>query len=307
MKVNLSVSFCGRKLINPLFLTSGILGTEAELLKRVAGLGAGVVTTKSCCLEERKGHENPTVLAWECGIQNAVGLTNPGVEKEVIEIKNLKKLLKNKKTKICASFFGSTIKEFVLVTKKISQAEPDFLEMNISCPNTESELGLPFAFSAADTFKLTKAVKKETKIPVIVKLASQVTDIVAIAKAAEEAGADAVSAINTVPGMIIDIEAGAPILTNKIGGLSGPAIRPIAVKSIWQLAKSLKIPLIGMGGVTYGRDVIEMIMAGATGVGIGSATYFRGIDVFKKILKEVEVWMEKEKIVNLNQIRGKAL
>jgi dihydroorotate dehydrogenase (NAD+) catalytic subunit len=208
---------------------------------------------------------------------------------------------------VCASFFGCSVKEFAKVAKIISRAKPDFLEANISCPNTESDLGLPFAFSAEDTYKVTKAVKKQTSIPVIVKLASQVTDIVSIGKAAQDGGANAVSAINTVPGMIIDIEAGKPILTNKIGGLSGPAVKPIAVKAIFTLAKALKVPLVGMGGVSYGRDAIEMIMAGATGVGIGSAVYFRGISVYKKVLKEIKEFMKKEKIKNLKNIRGKAL
>lgn len=304
INTDLSVNLCGKKLSNPLILASGILGTEAKLLARVAKGGAGAVTTKSCGLLPRQGHENPTVLAWEHGLINAVGLTNPGVEKEVKEILKLKKLLKDSKTLIIASFFGGTLSEFVKVAKEISQAKPDFLEMNISCPNTESELGRPFAVSPSDTYQVTKKVKKITKIPLIVKLSPNVTDIKEIAKAAQEAGADAICAINTLVGIIIDVESGKPVLTNKIGGISGPAIKPIAVRCVYQIAQAVKIPVIGMGGITTGEDAIEMMMAGATAVGIGSAVYYREINVFSKISKEMENFMIAHKYKSLKEFRG---
>ncbi len=306
MKSSLKISLCGQKLKSPLILASGILGTKAELLARVAQTGLGAVTTKSCGLKPRQGHENPTVLAWEHGLINAVGLTNPGVEKEVEEIETLKNLLKkrNLKTKIIASFFGSTFEEFVKVGQKISQAQPDFLEMNISCPNTESEFGQAFATNPKDTYKVVKAVKKITSIPLIVKLSPNVTDIKEIAQSAQEAGADIISAINTLVGMVIDIESGKPILTNKMGGVSGPAIKPVAIKQVFQIKKAVKIPIIGLGGITSGADATEMIMAGATAVGLGSAVYYRGISVFKKINQEIKAFMLKKNLKNLSQIRG---
>jgi len=307
MEPNTSINFCGLKLVNPLILASGILGTEAELLTRVAKNEIGAITTKSCGLEPRTGHENPTVLAWEHGLINAVGLTNPGVDQEVLEILKLKKLLVKNEVKIIASFFGGTFEEFSKLAKKLSQAEPDFLELNISCPNTESEFGQPFAASWQDTYKVVKEVKRVTKIPVIVKLSPNVTDIKTIAQAAEGAGADAICAINTVLGMIIDIEAGKPILTNKMGGVSGPAIKPIAIRCVYQLAQAVKLPIIGLGGLNSGKDAVEMIMAGATALGIGSAVYYRGINVFSKINKEIKQFMIKHDYKTLADFRGIAL
>ncbi|HUS60120.1 MAG TPA: dihydroorotate dehydrogenase [Nevskiaceae bacterium] len=302
MVLNLSTKICGKVFKNPLVLASGILGTEAELLARVAKSGAGAVTTKSCGLLPREGHENPTVLAWEDGLINAVGLTHPGVEQEVEEIKKLRRLLGE--TKIIASFFGGTVKEFVQAAKKLASAEPDFLELNISCPNTESEFGQPFGVSVKDTFTVTRAVKKSVRIPIIVKLSPNVTDIKLIAKAAEDGGADVISAINTLIGMVIDVESGKPILTNKRGGISGPAIRPIAVRCVYDVVSSVKVPVIGIGGVTSGYDAIQMMMAGAKAVGIGSAVYYRGLKVFKKINEEIKEFMKKHNYQSITDFCG---
>lgn len=299
--IDLSTKICGKVFKNPLILASGILGTEAKLLARVANSSAGAVTTKSCGLLPREGHENPTVLAWEHGVINAVGLTNPGVEQEIKEIRELKKLVGE--TKIIASFFGSTVKEFVQVAKRLSVAEPDFLELNISCPNIESEFGQPFGVSPKDTFTVVRAVKKVSKIPIIVKLSPNVTDIKTIAKAAEDGGADALSAINTLLGMVIDIESGKPILTNKTGGISGPAIRPITVRCVYDVVSAVKIPVIGIGGVSCGEDAIQMIMAGASAVGIGSAVYYRGLNVFKKINKEIKEFMRSHNYKSIADFR----
>lgn len=290
MTVDLSVTICGVKFRSPAILSAGILGTEAKLLARVARSGAGAVTTKTCGLYPRAGHENPTVLAWEHGLINAVGLANSGVEQEVDEIKELKRLAGE--VKIIASFFGSTIEEFVQVAKKLSSTEPDFLELNISCPNTESEFSQPFGVNPKDTFNVTRAVKKISKVPIIVKLSPNVTDIRPIAKAAEEGGADAISAINTLVGMVIDIESGKPILANKKGGVSGPAIRPVAIRCVYDITDCVKVPVIGVGGITSGTDAIQMIMAGASAIGIGSAVYYRGLNVFEKINREIEEFMK---------------
>ena len=302
--IDLSVNLCGQKLQNPLILASGILGTDAVILKRVSDSGLGAVTTKSCGLYPRPGHENPTVLAWEHGLINAVGLTNPGVEQEVKEIIKLKKLIKGTGCKIIASFFGCTVEEFGKVAEILVKAQPDFLEANISCPNTMDEFGRPFASVPEDTFEVTKLIKKITKIPLIVKLTYNVTDITVIAKAAQKAGADVLSMINTVQAMLIDSESGRPILANKVGGISGPAVKPLALAWVYKASQTCKIPIIGLGGITTGKDAIEMIMAGATAVGIGSATYYRGIDVFSKITAEMKDWLEKHKIKSLDKIRG---
>lgn len=303
--VDLSTEICGVKLKNPTILASGILGISSELLVNVAQAGAGAVTSKSCGLLPRAGHPNPTVLEWKYGLVNAVGLSNPGVEEEVKELKKARIELKKLGVPLIASFFADKVDNFTLLAEKLSKAEPDFLEVNISCPNTESDLGRMFAAEAKTAAAVTRAVKKRTKIPLIVKLSPNVTDIKEIAKAVEAAGADAIAAINTVgPGMFINIESGKPILANKVGGLSGPAIRPIAIAKVFEICSVVKIPVIGIGGVTYGKDAVEMMMAGASAVEVGSAVYYRGIKVFEKINQEIKQFMKDHQLKKLSEFRG---
>jgi len=303
--IDTSVILCGIKLKNPTILASGILGISSELLVNVAKAGAGAVTSKSCGLLPRAGHPNPTVLAWEHGLINAVGLSNPGVEEEIKELKKARVELGKLRVPLIASFFADKVDNFALLAEKLSEAKPDFLEVNISCPNTESDLGRMFAAEAKTAATVTRAVKKQTKIPLMVKLSPNVTDIKEIAKAVEAAGADAISAINTVgPGMFIDIESGRPILANKVGGLSGPAIRPIAIAKVFEICSVVKIPVIGIGGVTYGKDAVEMMMAGASAVGVGSAVYYRGIKVFTKINQEIKEFMRDHRFQKLSEFRG---
>ena len=303
--IDTSVILCGIKLKNPTILASGILGISSELLVNVAKAGAGAVTSKSCGLLPRAGHPNPTVLAWEHGLINAVGLSNPGVEEEIKELKKARVELGKLGVPLIASFFADKVDNFALLAEKLSEAKPDFLEVNISCPNTESDLGRMFSAEAKTAAAVTRAVKKQTKIPLMVKLSPNVTDIKEIAKAVETAGADAISAINTVgPGMFIDIESGRPILANKVGGLSGPAIRPIAIAKVFEICSVVKIPVIGIGGVTDGKDAIEMMMAGASAVGVGSAVYYRGIKVFTKINQEIKEFMRDHRFQKLSEFRG---
>ncbi len=301
---DLGVEICGRRLKNPLVLASGILGTGPELLARVARAGAGAVTTKSCGLSPRRGHPNPTVLEWGHGLINAVGLANPGAEAMAQIIAEAKKLLAPLGTILIASIFGGTVEEFAETARVISEASPDFIEVNISCPNVEEEFGRPFATDPKAAARVTEAVKSSTHIPVIVKLSPNVTDIVQIARAVEEAGADAICAINTVAGMLIDVRAGRPVLANKIGGISGPAIKPIALRCVYEITRKVKIPVIGTGGVTTGKDALEMIMAGATAVGIGSAIYYRGIQAFSLIQQEMAGLMQELGYHNLEEVRG---
>ncbi len=308
-KNRLKVKFINKYIESPLVLASGILGTEAELMARVAATGIGAVTTKSCGLEPRYGHENPTVIALEHGLLNAVGLSNPGVEVEVNEIKKLKKLLKKQqlKTKVIASFFGFSAEEFLQVAKKLVTAKPDYLEMNPSCPNVASENKECFSDTPSAIYQLTKAVKKLTgDIPLIVKLSPNVANIVSIAKAACDGGADAICAINTLFGMAIDLESGRPILTNKMGGVSGPAIKPVVVRCVYQISQAVNVPVIGLGGVSTADDVIEMTYAGATAVGVGSAVYDGGIEVFSKINDDLDRWLAQRQISSINKLRGKA-
>jgi dihydroorotate dehydrogenase (NAD+) catalytic subunit len=286
----LGVQLCGASLRNPLILASGILGTEAELLARVARSGAGAVTAKSCSLEPRAGHPNPTVLAWEHGLINAVGLANPGVEAEVEELARTRALLEPLGVALIASVFADTVENFARVAGRAVEAGPDLLEVNISCPNVHDEFGTPFAADAAAAAEVTAAVKGAVagRVPVLVKLSPNVSDIAEIARAVETAGADGITAINTLTGMVIDVHAGRPILANRTGGLSGPAIRPLAVRCVYDIYRAVELPIIGTGGVSSGRDALEMIMAGATAVGVGSAVYGEGPEVFGRIAGEMD-------------------
>jgi dihydroorotate dehydrogenase (NAD+) catalytic subunit len=286
----LSTTLCGVELPNPLVLASGILGTEAELMARVARSGAGAVTAKSCSLEPRAGHPNPTVLAWEHGLINAVGLANPGVEAEVEELAGAKALLEPLGVALIASVFADRVENFARVAGRVIEAGPDLLEVNISCPNVHDEFGTPFAADAAAAARVTAAVKESVadRVPVLVKLSPNVNDIATVARAVEAAGADGITAINTLAGMVIDVHAQRPILANRTGGLSGPAIRPLAVRCVYEIYRAVDLPIIGTGGVSTGQDAVEMIMAGATAVGLGSAVYGEGPEVFGRVAGEME-------------------
>ncbi len=299
----LKTNLCGIELKNPSILASGILGMNADILKDVAGNGAGAVTIKSTGLEPREGHHNPKVLVWEQGMANCYGLTNQGINDMDEEWENLKDI----NAPVIASIFGANVEEFVKLGEYMADKKPAMIELNLSCPNTK-EHGMAFGVKKEACFDVVKAVKRISgNIPVSAKLTPQALNIGEIAKACEDAGADAITAINTVgPGMFINIDIAKPVLSFKTGGLSGPAIRPIAVRCVYDIYKAVKIPIIGMGGITYGKDAIEIMMAGATAVGIGTATYYRGKDVFKKVCDEIEKWLEKSDYSSLKEIIGVA-
>jgi dihydroorotate dehydrogenase (NAD+) catalytic subunit len=304
----LDVTLCGVHLPTPLVLASGILGTEAELMARVARAGAGAVTAKSCSLEPRAGHPNPTVLAWEHGLINAVGLANPGVEAEVEELQRTKALLKPLGSALIASIFADTVDNFARVAARVAAAGPDLLEVNISCPNVHDEFGTPFAADPAAAAEVTVAVKEAVagRAPILVKLSPNVADIAAVARAVESAGADGITAINTLSGMVIDVHARWPILANRTGGLSGPAIRPLAVRCVYEIYRAASIPIVGTGGVSSGRDAVEMIMAGATAVGAGSAVYGEGPEAFERICGELVALMAELGYEGVEEMRGAA-
>ena len=306
--VDVRVKLCGVVLPSPLVLASGILGTEAELLERVARAGAGAVTAKSCSLLPRAGHPNPTVLAWEHGLINAVGLANPGVDAEVKELVRAKELLRPLGVALIGSVFADTVEGFAQVAARLVEAGPDLIEVNISCPNVHDEFGTPFAADPAAAAEVTAAVKEAVadRAPVLVKLSPNVADIAAIARAVEAAGADGISAINTLTGMVIDLHARRPILANRTGGLSGPAIRPLAVRCVYEIYEAVQVPIVGIGGVSSGRDVVEMIMAGATAVGVGSAVYGQGPELFSRINKEMVEWMAELGYSRVDEMRGVA-
>jgi dihydroorotate dehydrogenase (NAD+) catalytic subunit len=305
--VQLGVDLCGVRLRTPLVLAAGILGTSAALLERVARSGAGAVTSKSCGLAPRRGHPNPTVLPWSGGLINAVGLANPGAQAMVAVLRAARERCAPLGVPVIASLFGETAAAFGEVTRVLEEAAPDLYEVNISCPNVAAEFGTPFAADPAQAAAATAAVRAATRRPVIVKLSANVPDICTIGRAVVDAGADALTAINTLgPGMLIDIRARRPILANRVGGLSGAAIRPVAVRCVYELSRAVQVPIIGTGGVMNGEDAVEMIMAGATGVGVGSVVYERGVDACGALASELADWMRANGYGALEELRGVA-
>lgn len=297
--MNLSVEISGLRLKNPLISASGILDETGESMVALAGAGAGAIVTKSIGMEPREGHPNPTVIELEHGLLNAMGLPNPGIEEYGNEIR----IAKNAGIPVIGSIFGADAKEFSNLARKMQEYKADALELNLSCPHAKG-YGAEIGTDLATVKEVTRAVKSAVRIPVFVKLAPNVNDIVKIAVAAADGGADGIVAINTVKAMSIDIETGMPILGNRIGGYSGPAVKPIGVRCVYDIAKELKIPIIGVGGIMTGEDAIEYFMAGATAVQIGSAVYYRGTNVFRKIENEIQKWLEAHRYKSLDEIRG---
>ena len=298
----MQTEFLGKQLISPTVLASGILGNSFDILKRVHESGCGLVTMKSIGPEPRDGHNNPTVIDLGHGMINAVGLPSPGY----LHMEAEWDALSGRTFPIIASIYGASVEEFRRVAHYVAEKKPDFIELNISCPNSEKH-GMLFGTSPTASFDVVNAVKKVSQaIPVIAKLTPQALNIGEIAKACEDAGADAICAINTVgPGMLIDIESRTPILAFRKGGLSGPMIRPIAVRCVYEIFEATSLPIIGLGGITTGEDAIEMVMAGATLAGMGTAVTHRGIDVFQRVTHEMEQWLN-DHGCTLKEIRGAA-
>ncbi len=303
--MNLSQTILGVEFQNPTVLASGIMGITANSWKLVAKNGAGAVTTKSLWLKEHKGHPNPTIISTAHWTLNAVGVPDAGPEKAREEIGEYNK---DKPVPLIGNIIAESIENYGKTAEAILPLKPDFLEVNISCPNIEDEFGRPFACSAPDAAAVTKAVKKVSKkTPVFIKLSPNVDNIGAIALACAKAGADGFTVINTVgPGMAIDLRSRMPILANKVGGLSGPGIKPIAVKCVADVYATTdgKLPIIGTGGVYTGEDALEMMLAGASLVGIGTAIADRGLDVFKKVCDEMQMWCTNEGIWDLKDLVG---
>ncbi len=301
----IETTFLNLHLKSPTVLASGILGLTADSLRRVIAFGAGAVTTKSFNTDGRKGHPNPSILPFRHGLLNAVGLSNPGVDEMVQQIRAFKA---KESAPVFASIFGRTVEEYGEVTKRVAEAKPDLIEVNVSCPNVRSEFGTPFGESLSDTARVTELVKKHAgSIPVAVKLGPHGPGVGRLAKVCAEHGADAVTAINTVgPGMIIDIDVRKPVLSNKTGGVSGPAILPIAVKSVYEIYEQVDIPIIGTGGITTAEDAIQMLLAGATLLGIGSGIYYHGMEIFQTINQGIERYLKTYGFTSLQEIRGLA-
>ena len=299
--INLATQIGSLKLRNPLMLASGIMDEDAGSMHKIFKSGAGAIVTKSIGLKQREGYPNPTVVELEHGILNAMGLPNPGIKEFKTEIIELKK----SKIPVIGSVFSSNKKEFVELSKKMQEYGADALELNMSCPHAKG-YGLEIGSDPKLVKEITSNVKKSTDIPVFVKISPNLMNIVEIAQSAEKGKADAIVAINTVKAMKIDLELKIPVLSNKIGGYSGKAIKPIGIRCVYEISKNVNIPVIGVGGVTTGEDALEYIMAGASAVQIGSGIYYRGIDIFTKINKEIETWMKNHNYTNLSKLVGVA-
>ena len=301
--VNTKVNLCGITLDNPVIPASGTFGYGYEFAELYDINCLGTFSFKGTTLSPRFGNATPRIAEFEGGMLNAVGLQNPGVEKVMTE--ELPKLKECFHKPVMANISGFSLDEYVTVCEKLDKEEQvGWLEVNISCPNVHGG-GMSFGTDPRMAFDVTSAVKKVTTKPVIIKLSPNVTDIVSIAKACEDAGADGVSLINTVMGMRLNIAKRKPLLANVTGGMSGPAIFPLAVRMVYQVAKAVKIPVIGMGGVTTAEDVLELMLAGATAVQVGAANL---VDPYacKKIVEDLPKVMAQYKIESLTEIIGQA-
>ncbi len=300
---DLSVRFCGVDFPNPLILPSGIAQEIPQDHLRAVEAGAGGITLKSLTPVPREGYPFPRTIKYEHGFLNAVGLRNPGIDKGVALVKDF---IDKVKIPTIVSLWSDTIDGFEQMVQKIASIKPQFIELNLSCPHVHTKSGKVWSMQSEQAAEAVKATKKYSrKIPIIAKLTPNVEDIARVAKRCEEEGADAICVINTVgPGMIIDIGSKKPVLGNKRGGVSGSGIKPVAVRCVYDVYEAVKIPIIGMGGVTSWQDAVEMLMAGATLVGVGSAVFFRGYKVYQEIKQGLSEYMEKEKISNLNGLIG---
>jgi len=306
---DVSVALCGIRLENPTVLASGVLGVSLDLLRTVAEAGAGAVTIKSVTVQPREGHSNPTVIAYEAGMLNAVGYPNPGAAAAAEEFRDVADL----PVPAFASAVGQEPEDFARVAETLMPCGFAALELPLSCPHTPGYGTLAGHGTPEATERITRAVRQTTDRPIFVKLSPNVPGIGELALAAVEGGADGISAVNTLgPGMIINVEARAPVLDFKMGGVSGPALRPVAVRCVYDVATALRqagrdAPIIGIGGVSSGRDALEMVMAGAAAVGVGTAAYSRGLEVFGTIAAELSELCTRLDIQRLEDVRGAAL
>lgn len=300
---DLRVSLGSLSLPSPLVLASGVMGVDVESLGAVASCGVGAVTTKSFSLEPRTGHPNPCVVPFEFGLLNAVGLANPGAAEMCRTIREFRQRYQ---TPVGASVFGRTVEEFGDIVACAAEVRPDFIEVNVSCPNVASEFGTPFGACPTDLARVTRLAKDNARdIPVAIKLSLNGPAIGSLARTCEDNGADLITAINTVgPGMVIDPGAGIPILSNKVGGLSGPAILPLAVRAVWDITRAVRLPIIGTGGVVDAAGALQLIMAGAAAVGIGTGVYYRDLKIFEEVHAGLQEFCDKHGVSSLQEIRG---
>jgi dihydroorotate dehydrogenase (NAD+) catalytic subunit len=301
MKPEIAVVLSGMRLRSPTILSAGVLGISAETMKRVADSGAGAVVTKSTGIEARTGHPAPNIVEVQSGLLNAMGLPNPGIKQMSVEIQKLAR----SKVPVIASVYGFNVRDYALVADQACSAGVSAVELNVSCPNV-GKVGCEFGQDADMVGRITRTVKAKVNRPVFVKLSPNVTDIVEIGRAAEKSGADGVTAINTLSGMAIDINTKMPILGAKKGGLSGPVIKPIALRCVYDLYESLRIPIIGCGGISSWKDAVEFLLAGAASVQIGTGIMYRDLAIFREVNEGIVSYMMDNKFQKTREIMGLA-
>lgn len=297
--MNTSVNIAGVTWKNPVTVASGTFGSGAEYGELVDLNELGAVTTKGVANIPWPGNPTPRIAETYGGMINAVGLQNPGID---LFAKRDIPFLKKYDTRIIVNVCGKSEADYVDVVERLAEEPVDMLEINVSCPNVK-EGGIAFGQNPEALYGITKAVKAVAKQPIIMKLSPNVTDITEMARAAEAAGADALSLINTITGMKIDIHRRTFAVANKTGGLSGPAIKPVAVRMVYQVAHAVQIPIIGMGGICTGEDAIEFIMAGATAVSVGTATFHDPMASIK-VVQGIREYMERYGVEDINELRG---
>jgi len=296
---DLSVEFAGIKLPNPTILASGILGVSGEIMIRASRAGAGAVVSKSFNVKGREGYRNPSFIEVQGGFLNALGIPNPGMEEMREEVETASKA----GVPVIASVFGFDAEEFAAAAAMGEKGGAIAVELNVSCPHVR-EVGVEIGQRPKVVAEVTHAVKGRVRIPVFVKLSPNVTDITEVAKAAQSAGADAVTAINTALGMAVNVDSAYPILGGTLGGLSGPALHPIAVRAIYQIRRAVDLPIIGVGGVQDYRGALEMMMVGASAVQIGSAVTSRGLEIFRDVTTGMSKFLEQRGLSSIRQVVG---
>lgn len=299
--MNTKVTIAGVEFKNPVMTASGTFGSGMEYGQFVDLNKLGAVVTKGVANVPWEGNPTPRVAEAYGGMLNAIGLQNPGID---VFCERDIPFLKNYDTRVIVNICGKTAEDYVEVVERLADEPVDLLEINVSCPNVK-EGAIAFGQSTKALEAITKAVKAKAKQPVIMKLSPNVTDIAEMARAAEAGGADAVSLINTITGMKIDIHRRTFVLANKTGGLSGPAIKPVAVRMVWQVFHAVKIPVIGMGGIATAEDALEFILAGARGIAVGAANFHNPYTT-EEIIKGIEAYMEKYDVKDINELVGAA-
>lgn len=297
--MNTKVKLAGIELKNPVMTASGTFGSGMEYSEFVDLNKLGAVVTKGVSNIPWEGNPVPRVAETYGGMLNAIGLQNPGID---VLIKRDLPFLKKYDTKVIVNVCGKSLNDYLEVVERLSDEDVDMLEINISCPNVK-EGGIAFGQNEKTVEMITKEIKKKAKQPVIMKLSPNVTDIAVMAKAAEAGGADVISLINTLTGMKIDIEKQTFVLANKTGGMSGPAVKPVALRMVYQASNAVKIPVIGMGGISCAEDAIEFILAGATAVSVGTANFFNPA-VTEEIVSGIETYMDRHRISDIKELIG---